>query len=347
MNYTVGAMDNHSNKRILVKRSDAIGDVLLASAVLPLLAERYSGYAIDFATSFPEIFENNPYVNHAAKPESFVDTEYHKIFDLNLAYERRPYVSILAAYAQIVDAAEDDMHLAFRVPDHAQKAAVDILATNGIQTANLIALQSSASFWVKNWAPESFEKLLHELSVKFPIRFVLLGIPEDPYIQGAFDLRGKCGIVESAAILEKCRGFIGLDSSLLHFAKALGIPVAGLFGHSNPALRIKINNKDCIIISSASCKFCHHRQQTPLSIPVCEKQMPLFRIFDSFMQVAFRRWYTRHDKYALFIANKLFRSLRWREKGRRIAFCMKTIDESVVQDRLENWLEGIKIRKGL
>jgi ADP-heptose:LPS heptosyltransferase len=57
-----------------------------------------------------------------------------------------------------------------------------------------------------------------------------LNVPKDSVL----DLAGKTSFGESAAQLEACALFIGNDSSPMHMAAAVGIPVIAIFGPTSP-----------------------------------------------------------------------------------------------------------------
>lgn len=75
-------------------------------------------------------------------------------------------------------------------------------------------------------------------------RFLLLGTPGDAEITARIaagfepnrvsDLAGKTSLVEFASALLGCRLLVSNDTGGMHLANALGVPVVGLFGPTNP-----------------------------------------------------------------------------------------------------------------
>ena len=61
-------------------------------------------------------------------------------------------------------------------------------------------------------------------------RVVQLGLPTDPLLHGAEDLRGKKSLRESGAILASAAAFIGLVGFLMHLARAVDCPAVVVYG---------------------------------------------------------------------------------------------------------------------
>jgi len=94
----------------------------------------------------------------------------------------------------------------------------------------------------KRWYPERFAAIADRLAAT-GLRIVLLGGPDDvgPAKETSqlcsstvIDLSGKTAWGQTAAVLEKCIGFLGADSGAAHLAAAVKIPSIVLFGPSSP-----------------------------------------------------------------------------------------------------------------
>ena len=71
----------------------------------------------------------------------------------------------------------------------------------------------------KQWPAERFQMVTDALKGDFNI--VQLGMPSDPLLRGALDLRGKTTPRQAAAILSSSRLFVGLVGGLMHMARAV------------------------------------------------------------------------------------------------------------------------------
>lgn len=334
--------DNHvSEKSILIKRAAALGDILLASSILPALKKKYPNCRISFATEFPAILESNPHIS------SFVsmdvnESRYTHVINLDFGYEQWPGKSIIQSYADLAQVELADCFLKIVIPDRNSTLASEILEKSGIlRTTPFVAIQSAGSFWLKNWPVESYEFLVAALKKKHNIPVVLLGTPADPPVAGTIDLRTISDIMTSLAVLAHSCAFIGVDSLLLHCAKALCLPVAAFFGHSDPLLRISVDKKDCIFSSDISCKFCRHRQPSPAFIAICQKQRRFFRYIDIMFQWVLLYQYKHKNTLIENLFPLVFKTVQWREAKKITAPCMKNILPDVAAERIIPWLGNI------
>ncbi|MGE4522384.1 MAG: glycosyltransferase family 9 protein [Acetobacter sp.] len=106
-----------------------------------------------------------------------------------------------------------------------------------------LALAPTANWAGKVWPAERFVALFGLLRQRWPdLRPVVLYGPGDverdmalPVLSAlpdAVDAGGRFALPQVAALLARCRGFVGNDSGLMHLAAATGIPTLGVFGPS-------------------------------------------------------------------------------------------------------------------
>jgi ADP-heptose:LPS heptosyltransferase len=327
-------------RKILIRRKEALGDVLLASSVLRPVKNRFPDHEIDFATDTPEILEHHPLIN-TVLPGTAHGAGYDIVYDLDLAYELRPRCSILESYAAVVGVQAKDLHLSITVEEKAKQQALSLLKEKGIHDNRpLAALQTAGSFWVKNWPVAAYKQVSDALRSQLGVTPVVLGSPGDPAIEGAIDLRGAADIKTSIALLSCCTVFIGIDSFLLHCAKALGLPVAAFFGHSDPKLRIVMDKKDLLFVSPLGCRFCHHRLKPPVFATICRRQNIALHLVDTVFHKLQRRAYVNNSAFAQRWYLRLGCRMQWREKGRVIAPCMKEISPDFAAPKIVQWLQA-------
>ena len=90
----------------------------------------------------------------------------------------------------------------------------------------------------KRWPPESFVALGKALVAEAGATIVLLGGPKEAELKervvsgiGTGAVLAQTGnIMETAALVARCRHFVSNDSALMHVAGALGVPTSGIFG---------------------------------------------------------------------------------------------------------------------
>jgi ADP-heptose:LPS heptosyltransferase len=329
----------NSPKNIIIRRSEAIGDVLLATSILPSIIAKYSGQAdITFVTNKPQVLIGNPYIKKVAS--SIPQLNKDDIFiDLDLAYELRPQISVFEAYANAAEVDPESLLLTYSITEEYREKASFLLAQNGVNPSKAITIQSGSNSWVRNIKPSAFEAIIGYFKSRKDLSFVLLGSRSDPYINGTVDLRNIGPIGLSAAIINESIGFIGIDSTLIHFAKALNKPVAAFFGPTDPHLRLKINDHDLIFISPVPCRFCHHKIKPPAFITLCKNDY-ISLLIDSI-------WLSFHRSKNQFVKNFCTRVIRklqnWRDNGRRTPICMN-FDFSSVTSKMELWLDSLPLQ---
>lgn len=98
----------------------------------------------------------------------------------------------------------------------------------------------------KRWPLERYQALARKLIHELDAQILLIGGPGDVDLnqqledalgtlkEAVINLTGKTSIGELAAQLEQCALFIGNDSSPMHLAAAVNIPVIAIFGPTSP-----------------------------------------------------------------------------------------------------------------
>jgi len=82
-----------------------------------------------------------------------------------------------------------------------------------------------------------------------------------------YSLSGQLGIAQSARVLAGAEQFFGIDSLLLHLARALGVSTTSVWGPSDPATRLRPGVvEDRMYYAKMCCSPCIHVHETP---PCC------------------------------------------------------------------------------
>lgn len=124
---------------------------------------------------------------------------------------------------------------------------------------------SSEKWKTKRWAEENFSILGDKLSDKgFDI--VIIGGKEERKIAENISkgmknppliLSGKTDLTQLTIIIKNGKAMISTDSGPMHIAAAVGTPVVGLFGATNPALSAPPVGKVKIISKQLDCQPCN------------------------------------------------------------------------------------------
>lgn len=148
--------------------------------------------------------------------------------------------------------------------------AAEFLEANGLTAAKpLIAIHPGGAGFrgKKRWHADGFGAIGQALASRYGARIILLGGDSDQSIaqrvagqigKAAVNGSGAITLKETAAVIERCDIFIGNDSSPLHMAAAVGTPVVGIYGPSNPANFHPIGVDHAIVQAHGACAPCFH-----------------------------------------------------------------------------------------
>lgn len=124
----------------------------------------------------------------------------------------------------------------------------------------------------KRWPAHRFSELSERL-LQAGYGLVLLGGADDyqltqeiasllPAYQRShvYDFAGRTSFGQTAALLERCRLFVGNDSGVMHLAVAVGAPVVAIFGPSKPRAYGPYNaTKSAVVHHEEQCAGCVFR----------------------------------------------------------------------------------------
>ena len=150
--------------------------------------------------------------------------------------------------------------------DHAR---VDKLAGElGIPTdRSWVVIQPGARYWFKAWPPERFAELADRLNDRFGYQILVGGSPQETALTQTvvnqaksrlLNLAGRSDVRTVAALLKRSVLFVGNDTGAMHIASAVGTPVLGLFGPSNPVEWGPRGGRSEAIYKGLDCRICFH-----------------------------------------------------------------------------------------
>jgi len=121
----------------------------------------------------------------------------------------------------------------------------------------------------KSWTADGFRAVAARLAREEAARLVVVGAERDRPLgdeilagldsPGRANLSGRTTPAELAAVLARCDLLIGIDSGPMHVAAAMGTPVVGLFGPTDPARTGPMGEGHEIIFHRQDCwRPCIH-----------------------------------------------------------------------------------------
>jgi heptosyltransferase-2 len=161
---------------------------------------------------------------------------------LGLIVFKRPanLPSILEQYAELAGAVGMPVGKltpgGIKIPDVMTEAAAERMPRDGHP---FVALAPGAKWPEKCWPLEHYAELARRLSQEHGYRLLLLGDDNDRGAAASIsdelrdscvNITGRTGVMEGAAHLQRCVGFVGNDSGLAHLAESVGVPATVLYG---------------------------------------------------------------------------------------------------------------------
>jgi len=186
------------------------------------------------------------------------------------AHEAYYYLELLrrAGWIERLPAVE---HIAIRVEPSQRERAEEILRRAGARHgAFRAALAPGAAYGAaKCWPTARYAALANRLIADFDADVVLFGSAAESVvaerISAAMQRRpvvlvGESSIGDLPGLLATCQLFIGNDSGAMHVAAAVGLPVVGIFGSTDPAGTAPVTPRFTLVRHLVSCSPCFLRE---------------------------------------------------------------------------------------
>ncbi len=144
-----------------------------------------------------------------------------------------------------------------------------LLRKEGLQQDKLLIVchVSSNNGQSKRWPLPYWATLLDRLIHEEGAQIVLTGASTDlPIIENVIshmsehpiNLAGKTSLPQLAALLQRANLLISGDSGPIHMATALGIPIIGIYGPTNPSLSGPVSPDATVLRSTIWCSPCYN-----------------------------------------------------------------------------------------
>ena len=154
------------------------------------------------------------------------------------------------------------------VAPEARQEADRLLREAGVDEARpFVCLHPGARWWFKAWPAERYAALADLLQIEAPAQALFLGGDQERSIERRIadgmktpfrSLIGKTGLRTLAAVLERAALMVSNDNGPMHMAAALGVPVIGLFGPSDPAVWGPWGDGHRTFYKGLDCRACFH-----------------------------------------------------------------------------------------
>lgn len=206
------------------------------------------------------------------------------------SYHHMQYYRKIVAQAFSCESVDRSPSLAVQ-PDEEAHAAIKFPAVFGTPEGMLVGINPGSVYGsAKRWLPERFAAVANSLLVELrkanpegvePRCVVVGGRGEEDLGRMIGDrldchamvLSGQTTIRELMAVVKRCAIFLTNDTGPMHIAQALGVPVAAIFGSTDPAATGPVGQTHGVVRSPVRCAPCFlracpidHRCMTSVSV---------------------------------------------------------------------------------
>ena len=270
---------------ILLIRRGAIGDVIMTTAAVQEVAQRYHS-RIDVCTDHPEVFLNNPYVENVISfDDQYADKlldSYQAIFDLDDAYEINPTQNYLASFLNRVGAFGCNTLPSLYPSEDDHVKVLRLLEGIG---EHIVVHMRNWHWGAKNISMDVWFDIFTKLFEVAPTCTVLVvGSSTDHFIEhpSFVDLRNKLTLQEMHVLCKESACFVGIDSAPFHVAATSGCFMVGLLTHLRPEVIMPAGHKCIGIQTLEDCAGCNDNQTVPVRQVICHKgNFPCTKNFDT------------------------------------------------------------------
>jgi heptosyltransferase-2 len=185
------------------------------------------------------------------------------------AHEAYYYLELLrrAGWIERLPAVE---FIEIKVVSDARARADEMLRQAGARAgAFRVALAPGAAYGsAKCWPAERFAALAGRLIAEFDADVILFGTASERVVAEKISaamrhrpvmLVGDTSVGDLPALLGCCQLFIGNDSGAMHVAAAVGLPVVGIFGPTDPVGTAPVTPRFTLVRQPVSCSPCFLR----------------------------------------------------------------------------------------
>ena len=259
-----------AKQNILVIRSGAMGDVLLATPIIRKLFKNRKGFcSIDIATRNKDIFKNSPYVNQVIHPKELRDLKksYELILNLDLAQEKNKHVHITDAYNFMAFGSNElDHNLSNKQPElfSSENEITRIEKwSEKFQNGYIVChnrVDDSQPY--RNVPLQDWNLLVNRIVEKINLPIIQVGSTDmDVAISGhqqLIDCRDAFTLQELKEVIQRAKLFLGTDAGPLHVAACTNTPIISFFTIAHHEFRkpLRANNVFHPITPNIDCYGC-------------------------------------------------------------------------------------------
>jgi len=291
--------------KLLILRSQGIGDIILLTPVLRKLAAIYDEIHVGLRNDHRPVLSECPYVtklwDHDIKGEGnapLKDPSFVKVMDLNYWAEEKDdkrsqlHRTLCFARGAKIELAENEMEPDLFVAKEWIARGKELLRREkgkryvGIQMAGS---HSYRNFWLEHDKPPfpQHSALVSAIADAGMVPVLLCHYRKLGEIDSrAVDMQGRLSLSETIGVINQCDALVGADSGLVHVSLALGVPTVGMFGICSARFRTATYPTAKVDLVRVPCEGCgdyamsHCRQPHGSEVGACMK-FPVPEVVDA------------------------------------------------------------------
>lgn len=242
-------------KRIVVQRKGAIGDVLMTTPAIRGLRHKYPQADIIVETSYPELFELNPYVNQAVRDARQKDFDLYVTMVYEDCYPLREHITDIFCRCAGVPSQGKSLDLFFASYEH--RAILRRLSQFG---KPFVTVHPVAGPWTRNkdWPLERWEEAIERIRTRCDVEAIQIGTPDEPFLANTIDWRGQTTLREVALTIRYAALHLSCNSGSQQLAHAVETPAVVLYGTTHPVGSGYA--EQVYLYGGATATPCYHRE---------------------------------------------------------------------------------------
>lgn len=231
-------------RRIVVKRTHGLGNVLLLLPVLTGLAKLGERVTLvtreEWADCLGVLFPQVRFVS--SSPEHGLDLD-------SLTKEERPRVHRTEEFGALMGIPGPFPRVAPRVPELWRRA----FRRDGPR----VVLAPEASHAARRMPDATLQALAPALRDR---GLTLTGLDPAPPVPWGEDLRGRLSVQQLIGVISVAECVVSMDSAALHVATLLGVPAVAIFGGVDPRYRVLPGDRVISLVSEIACQPCNKNE---------------------------------------------------------------------------------------
>jgi heptosyltransferase-3 len=179
-----------------------------------------------------------------------------------------------------------DRNLYFHLTSDDEKFVEEFISRFPLHGKLLVGLNAGGGWYTKRWGLDRFAALGDRLVQEFGADIVLMWGPgQREEVEKVQSLMKSHALIPPAttltqlgALLKRCSLVVSNDSGPMHIAAAVGTPIVGIYGPTNPQLQGPYGDKHVVVRNEAvPCLGCNYTQ-CPIEHP-CMRELDVEAVF--------------------------------------------------------------------